>query len=399
MTGGTGPTGTSGPEGPMGDPGDDALVAKSGAGPIVYISDGEDVSGDPVVGGPTDVDLGDLFAGGIGDVSYTATVANADDAEVKDFIEASVSGSTLTITLKKVDAAGGMNRYDPTTGYKINVTATDSEDVKVTREGAAAITVVQNSAPTIPASGNLPDLRIGTQADKVPDGHDWPGADDPLTVSNAFVCETFDACTLKFVKLSDTTAGDAHFYDFGELEYEASVDADKAAYLDVESVKGGIKITGKMSTAKTVNNDIENRFDDEGITVSVIAVDGKDSNLKSDPQMFQVVVDAQPTSELPATLALTASRSLTLSVYFDDAEDDVAFSSDDDDANANTAARYVGAFVDDSGILMLKPGDENGSREVTIKATEVGSVTPAIGNGPIGQSVTSKITVTNNKEY
>jgi hypothetical protein len=385
----------------MGDPGDDALVAKSGAGPIVYISDGEDVSGDPVVGGPTDVDLGDLFAGGIGDVSYTATVANADDAEVKDFIEASVSGSTLTITLKKVDAAGGMNRYDPTTGYKINVTATDSEDVKVTREGAAAITVVQNSAPTIPTSGNLiPNLRIGTQPDKVPDDHDWPGAPDPLTVSNAFVCETFDACTLKFVQLSDTSAT-AHFYDFGELEYEASVDADKAAYLDVESVKGGIKITGKMSTAKTVNNDIENRFDDEGITVSVIAVDGKDSNLKSDPQMFQVVVDAQPTSELPATLALTkdAGRSLTLSVYFDDAEDDVAFSSDDDDATATTPARYVGAFVDTNGVLMLRPGDENGSRDVTIKATESGTVSAATGDGPIGQSVTSKITVTNNKEY
>jgi hypothetical protein len=399
-----GPMGDTGPEGPMGDPGDNALVATSGAGPTVYISDGEDVSGNAVIGGPTDVDLVDLFAGGIGDVLYTATVANADDAEVKDFIEAFVSGSTLTITLKKVGAPGGMNRYDPIAGYKINVTATDSEDVKVTRDDAAAITVVQNSAPTIPASGNeIPNLRIGTQADKVPAMHDWPGvAANALTVQNAFVCETFKACTLKFRQESDTM-NDAHFYDFGELEYEASVDADKAAYLDVESVKGGIKITGKMSTAKTVSGGtIENRFAVEGITVSVIAVDGEDSNLKSDPRMFQVVVDAQPTSELPATLALTADRSLTLSVYFDDAEGDVEFSSDDDDAAAETPARYVGAFVMNNGVsvLMLSPGNANGSREVTIKATEMGSVTAANSdNGRIGQFVTSKITVTNNKEY
>jgi hypothetical protein len=397
-----GPMGDTGPEGPMGDPGDNALVATSGAGPTVYISDGEDVSGNAVIGGPTDVDLVDLFAGGIGDVTYTAAIVGAEDVE--DFIEASVSGSTLTITLKKVGAPGGMNRYDPIAGYKINVTATDSEDVKVTRDDAAAITVVQNSAPTIPASGNeIPNLRIGTQADKVPAMHDWPGvAANALTVQNAFVCETFKACTLKFRQESDTM-NDAHFYDFGELEYEASVDADKAAYLDVESVKGGIKITGKMSTAKTDGNDmIRNRFVEEGITVSVIAVDGEDSNLKSDPRMFQVVVDAQPTSELPATLALTADRSLTLSVYFDDAEGDVEFSSDDDDAAAETPARYVGAFVMNNGVsvLMLSPGNANGSREVTIKATEMGSVTAANSdNGRIGQFVTSKITVTNNKEY
>jgi hypothetical protein len=399
-----GPMGDTGPEGPMGDPGDNALVATSGAGPTVYISDGEDVSGNAVIGGPTDVDLVDLFAGGIGDVTYTAAIVGAEDVE--DFIEASVSGSTLTITLKKVGAPGGMNRYDPIAGYKINVTATDSEDVKVTRDDAAAITVVQNSAPTIPASGNeIPNLRIGTQADKVPAMHDWPGvAANALTVQNAFVCETFKACTLKFRQESDTM-NDAHFYDFGELEYEASVDADKAAYLDVESVKGGIKITGKMSTAKTDGNDmIRNRFVEEGITVSVIAVDGEDSNLKSDPRMFQVVVDAQPTSELPATLALTkdAGRSLALSVYFNDLEGEVGFESDDFDALATTPARYVGAFLDNDDVLMLKPGAENGSREVTIKATEMGDVTAAnsdLRDGRIGQFVTSKITVTNNKEY
>ena len=43
-----------------------------------------------------------------------------------------------------------------------------------------------------------------------------------------------------------------HFFDYGTLTYEATVDADKAGYFSITPVDDGIMITGLKSTVKTV---------------------------------------------------------------------------------------------------------------------------------------------------
>ena len=96
------------PGGP-GPAGADALVARTEGLKKIFISDGKDVDGNPTPGAAQIVDLIDLFAGGVGEVTYTAALDNPDDGAVEGFIEIDQSGSMLTITLKKVAA--------PATGY------------------------------------------------------------------------------------------------------------------------------------------------------------------------------------------------------------------------------------------------------------------------------------------
>ena len=280
--GGKGDQGSMGDQGLMGNPGGpgpagaDALVATSATGPTIFISDGKAVNGDATPGAAQTVDLVGLFAGGVGEVTYTATLINAEMPDVKGFIEISQSGSMLTITLKKVAAAATemLDRYDPIQGYMISVKAKDSADVEVTSN--SLISVVQNRAPTMKIeNGNpIPSLRIGTQPDKVPAGHAWPrtvGANETRNsanlVGNPYTCATFNACILKFVQSSDFTTVEAdggipnyHFFDYGTLTYEARVDADKAGYISITPVAGGIMIAGLKSTVKTVEAALQNRF-------------------------------------------------------------------------------------------------------------------------------------------
>ena len=334
---------------------------------------------------------------------------------MKGFIEISQSGSMLTITLKKVqDTAANtdIDRYNPEMGYKITVKAKDSADVEVTSK--SLISVVQNQAPTMKTDDvdAIPHFRIGTQPDKVPAGHGWPrAANTDAGVGAPYTCATFNACILKFVQSSDTdTTMNYHFFDYGTLTYEATVDADQAGYISITPVAGGIMISGMKSTVKTVDAVLQNRFTEEGISVSVTATDSE--GLTSEPRTFQVVVDGQPTSTLPAARAITTDGvTMELSLYFKNAEtaaavnftyaaideNDVAI--EEIEATRAASHKHVRASILER-VLTLSPGDLPGSREITVKATEPGTVAAATdATGVIGQYVESKMTVTNNKEY
>ena len=213
-------------------------------------------------------------------------------------------------------------------------------------------------------------------------GHLWPGMPATLTVGHSYECKTFNTCILKFLRPQ-------HFVDFGDLDYHATVDPENAANVAIEPVSGGIMITGLKSTAKEDDAGMmQNRFGEgmESITVSVTASDSEGLT-SADPLTFKVVVDGQPTSTLPTTLAvITVPRLLTLNLYFDD--DDVrspmsmsTFESPDDDAAVDTAAKCVEASISDD-VLTLAPGEGNNcSREVTVVATEGGSVGSAVDRG------------------
>ena len=138
--GGSGPTGDIGPRGPVGAA---ALVAKSGDAPNILINDGKAADGTVVLGGPETYNVAPLFAGGKGEIDFTAAQADVTpdnppvaDAATKALYEAVIEEGTSVLT---ITWEGTTTTVLHTKLFTIDVIATDETGTTVTTQvmGAA----------------------------------------------------------------------------------------------------------------------------------------------------------------------------------------------------------------------------------------------------------------------
>ena len=243
--------------------------------------------------------------------------------------------------------------------------------------------VVRNAPPSTVAAQteDLPNLLIGTQAAESLMGSNWPGGDD-------YVCDMMNSCVLTPMVDSDTNTGTAHFHDFGDLTFTAvSSDPSKVA------VMGGAKIT--LTGMATTHADGMNRFADEGVTITVTAVDA--GLVASAEKTFKVIVNAYPERNdvaIPGVILDEGMRMIATTLFFADPEGASGITYEVLD-NAGTEPS-VTAAVDSSGVLTLTPTENgiNGSREVTVRAKErEGSASGE--NASVGQYLDMMFNVSN----
>jgi hypothetical protein len=390
-----GDTGDTGAQGPQGPPGAAALTLRQGVNLIVSINDGEDQGGTATVGDDAVTrDMSSFFAGGTAGVKYSASAPETFDAdgpdetamdEADNQVEVSDDEMTVTITLKE-----GATQYDPALGYPVVITATDdSQGIMHTQ----TLKVVRNMAP---ASGTgtavIPNLLIGALGAETPEDSAWPGGE-------IYTCAMLNSCEFTPIVTSSTDADatDSHFHDFGDLTYEV-VSSDMAKV----EVMGGktITIIGKASTAVTPEGgQLSNTFADQGVTITVTAVDG--GTRKSESKSFMVIVNAPPARNDTPVPSYTITESganggKTLDVALlvtdsDTATGDIRYTiRDNDGTHPHVTATIAGSVL----TLTATTNGTNGDRTVTVRVSEA-AATASSEDGSVDQYLDIPITVTN----
>ena len=373
-----GPTGNTGATGNQGPMGYSALVVKSATPDPIQVNDTVDADDAQQIGGPVTLDVSDLFSGGSDMVTYSAALVTADSAgtaiDNSGNLAVAIEGSTLTVTLK--DAA---TAYDPTAGYAVRVTAKDGV---LETEVSQDVTVIRNRAPQV---GNkaLANLVIGTQAAKSLEGSGWPGT--------GVTCAMMNSCEIA-IEVTADNAG--HFQDYGTLTYEAeSDDPSKVSVMTTDDGKK-VVVTGLASTADGTNN----RFADEGVTISITAIDS--NGLTSEKRTVKITVKAQPKrtdTEIPAVVisenGKDAGRTLIMDDFVEGATSYTITDLDPPDARHP----HVTADISGTGDLLLQAttNGTNGSRDVVVRAAEDSGAVATNQGSSVGQYLDVTISVTN----
>jgi hypothetical protein len=358
----------------MGDMGYSALIVRSTTPDPIQVNDKVDADDMQQLGDPVTMDISGLFSGGSDMVTYSAAlVTDVVDGTAIDNsgnLEVAAAGSILTVTLK---AAASV--YDPEMGYPVRVTATDAVlDTEVSQD----VMVIRNRAPQV-TTEELDDLVIGTQAAAPVEGSSWPGED--------VTCAMMNSCEIGVDVMADTSG---HFQDYGTLTYEA--ESDDPSKVSVMTSDDGKKIivTGLASTADGANN----RFDEEGVTISITATDS--GLLTSTKKTVKVIVRAQPKrtdTPIPAvTISGTETADNRLLVISDFVEGASVYTVPDNPTrHPHVTAAISGANLTLSATEM----GTNGSRDVVVRAAEeAGGIATAAGSS-VGQYLDITISVTN----
>ena len=391
-TGETGETGEQGERGPQGIPGAAALTVRDGVNLIVSVNDGEDQEGAATVGDTAETRaMSSFFAGGTTSVVFSASAPETFDVnETATDNQVDVSDDGTTVTIKLKEEAEAEERYDPDVGYPVVITAKDdTQGITHTQ----TLKVVRNAAP---ASGTgttaIPELLIGALGAETPEGSDWPGGE-------IYTCAMLNSCEFTPIVTSsdDSDAAASHFHDFGDLTYE--VVSSDTAKVDVMGGKT-VTIIGKASTAVTPDEgQLSNTFADQGVTITVTAVDG--STRKSEPKSFMVIVNAPPARNDTPVPSYTITESgnggaKTLDVALlitdsDTAADTLVYTiRDNDDTHP-----HVTAAIDNSVLtLTATTNGTDGDRTVTVRVSEA-TATQSSASGSVGQYLDIPIMVTN----
>ena len=400
--GATGATGDTGPQGPQGLPGAAALTMRHGVNLTVSINDGKDQQDSAVVGTTTVTrDMRSFFAGGTDRVEYSASAPATFDADgnfetsadnaTPNQVEVSDDGTTVSIMLKT-----GATVFNPNLGYPVMITAKDdTQGLMFTR----TLRVVRNAAPTfvVDTNADIPNLLIGASPMDTPDGYAWPGG----TGSGAYTCAMLNSCEFTpLVVAPDNPSPELGvFNDYGKLTYEVvSSDSTKVAAMGGEK----IMLVGKATTAVTPagSTTASNTFADQGVTITVTAVDG--GGLKSSPKSFQVIVNAPPmrnSTPVPSytitkagTGADGGAKTLDVALLYTNAEEETITVTIRDNTGPQP---YVTAAIVGS-VITLSATDNgiNGERTVTVRVSEPAATVNGEA-GSVGQYLDIPIMVRN----
>ena len=170
---------------------------------------------------------------------------------------------------------------------------------------------------------------------------------------------------------------------------------------DKVTATGGNKvtITGVASTAVTAAGTTSNTFADQGVTITVTAMDA--GMLRSAKKSFMVIVKKAPTRNNVAIPDVTleeggtnGARTVDTTLFYSGGTGTLAYSLIDDDAtHPNVRAAMDGS----TGVLTLTatPNGLNGDREVKFRVAEDTGAAANSEGSSVGQYLDMSIMVTN----
>ena len=335
-----GTAGTAGTDGTDGQPGPSALYKTfDPVAYAVYLNNGEDADS---AGDPVEVDLNELFNGGIGEITIGAVtptvVATADQIFTDDEEDGVV---TFSVRLDDDDDPAVTNQQYIVNDYTVQITDAVGPDLTLT------LSVRRNQPP---GDINLTGFSLGTDDAELMTAR---------TVTNVS-CDTNHECTL-------TVPGEDPNTDTGdELSYAADFDSEA---FEVVSIDGAMILFRGLST--TSDGDTTTADDSVEVTITITDAGGLENEATVD-----VSVDEAPSGSIPAQSIKYSDDGQVLITNLD------SFFSDPD--GVDTALTYaVKADVVDATVatvavdnadpptLTVTPAvASGGTTQVTIVATE-----------------------------